>query len=202
MESAEVASYQLKVQGIIFGGMEVWEEIAANPERGSQRLIDEYGNRLYAAASVLCPDRDSAEDLVFRTLAQAVRKIAQFKGRASFFSWLYRIMLNYRRMDCRGKEVDLVFSEALPDTPDSDMEGVERLMASVDAPVVRAAIRRLSPVLREAVLLRYFEDRTIAEMADILRVPQGTVMSRLFNARAALHGILAGEDSAGKGDAK
>ena len=66
--------------------MEVWEEIAANPERGAQRLIDEYGNRLYAAAAILCPDQAAAEDLVFRTLAQAVRKIAQYRGKAPFFS--------------------------------------------------------------------------------------------------------------------
>ena len=47
--------------------MEVWEEIETDPERGSQRLIDEYDNRLYVAASLLCPDLTSAEDLVFRT---------------------------------------------------------------------------------------------------------------------------------------
>ena len=197
--------------------MEVWEEIEANPERGAQRLIDEYGNRLYAAATILCPDPSAAEDLVFRTLAQAVRKIAQYRGKAPFFSWLYRIMLNFRRMDCRGKDVELVFAEALPDalhldgtnpaqqcraTPDAGMEDVERLLAEVDAPAVREAVRRLSPVLREAVLLRYFEDRSIAEMAEILDVPQGTVMSRLFNARAVLHGILAGEGPAGKGETK
>ena len=58
--------------------MEVWEEIEANPERGAQRLIDEYGNRLYAAASVLCPDQSAAEDLVSRTLAQAIRKIGRY----------------------------------------------------------------------------------------------------------------------------
>ena len=173
--------------------MEVWEEIEANPEKGSQRLIDEYGSRLYAAASVLCQDLAAAEDLVLRTLAQAVRKIAQYRGRAPFFSWLYRIMFNFWRMDCRGKDVALVLSETMPESPDPGMEGVERLLASVDAEAVRTAIRRLSPVLREAVLLRYFEDRSIAEMSEILGVPQGTVMSRLFNARAVLHGILAGE---------
>jgi RNA polymerase sigma-70 factor (ECF subfamily) len=182
--------------------MEVWEEIEANPERGAQRLIDEYGNRLYAAADILCPDQAEAEDLVFRTLAQAVRKIAQYRGKAPFFSWLYRIMLNFRRMDCRGKDVELVFAETLPEPHDSSMEDVESLLASVDADTVRKAVRRLSPVLREAVLLRYFEDRSIAEMAEILDVPQGTVMSRLFNARAVLHGILAGEGPAGKGETK
>ena len=182
--------------------MEVWEEIEANPERGTQRLIDEYGNRLYAAAAILCPDQAAAEDLVFRTLAQAVRKIAQYRGKAPFFSWLYSIMLNFRRMDCRGKDVELVFAETLPELPDPNMEAVESLLAHADAATVRTAVRRLSLVLREAVLLRYFEDRSIAEMAEILNVPQGTVMSRLFNARAVLHGILAGDGPAGKGETK
>ena len=54
--------------------MEVWEEIEADPERGAQRLIDDYGNRLYAAATVLCPDPSAAEDLVFRTLAACRRE--------------------------------------------------------------------------------------------------------------------------------
>ena len=182
--------------------MEVWEEIEANPERGAQRLIDEYGNRLYAAATLLCPNQADAEELVFRTLAQAVRKIAQYRGRAPFFSWLYRIMLNFRHMDCRGKDVELVFPETLPEIPDPGMEEVERLLATVDAETVRKAVCNLSPVLREVILFRYFEDRSIAEMSDILGVPQGTVMSRLFNARAVLHGILAGERPAGKGDTK
>jgi DNA-directed RNA polymerase specialized sigma24 family protein len=95
----------------------------------------------------LCPDQAEAEDLVFRTLAQAVRRIAQYRGKAPFFSWLYRIMLNFRRMDCRGKDVELVFAETLPELPDSNMEDVESLLASVDAGTVRKAVRCLSPVL-------------------------------------------------------
>ena len=64
------------------------------------------------------------------------------------------------------------------------------MMARADAQVLRKALHHLASLQKEAILLRYFEDRSIAEMAEILQVPQGTVMSRLYNARAALHDIL------------
>lgn len=170
--------------------MEVWEEISVNAESGAKRLVDEYGKRLYAAACVLCADRDAAEDLVFRTLAQAVRKIFQYRQNAPFFSWLYGIMLNFYRMDMRGKDARIVYCDTLPDSPDMVADGAESMMARADAQILRKALRHLAPMQKEVILLRYFEDRSIAEMAEILQVPQGTVMSRLYNARAALHDIL------------
>ena len=59
--------------------MEVWQEIAKNAERGAERLVAEYGDRLYAAATLLCRKNGDAEELVFRTLAQAAGKIRQYK---------------------------------------------------------------------------------------------------------------------------
>ena len=47
--------------------MEVWQEIAKNAERGAERLVAEYGDRLYAAATLLCRNNGDAEELVFRT---------------------------------------------------------------------------------------------------------------------------------------
>ena len=55
--------------------MEVWQEIKKNKERGAERLVAEYGNRLYAAAVLLCANDHDAEELVFRTFDQAVKKI-------------------------------------------------------------------------------------------------------------------------------
>ena len=182
--------------------MEIWEAIYVEAERGAQRLVDEYGNRLFAAARVLCPDQASAEDLVFRTLTQAVRKIAQYRQQAPFFNWLYGIMLNYRRMDARGKGASsMVYTDDLPEVPNESADGVEEHIAAADAAILRDAIRRLPPMLREIVLLRYFEDRSIAEIAEILQVPQGTVMSRLFNARVALRKMLSdGKARGGKNE--
>ena len=144
--------------------MEVWEEIETNPERGSQRLIDEYGNRLYAAASVLCPDLASAEDLVFRTLAQAVRKIAQYRGRAPFFSWLYRIMLNFRRMDCRGKAVELVFAETLPEPPNPNMEAMYKVLSTILSYNTEGKAITEDDLKREQDKIQKLTDKYIAEL--------------------------------------
>ena len=88
--------------------MEVWQEIAKNAERGAERLVAEYGDRLYAAATLLCRNDGDAEELVFRTLAQAVSKIKQFKPSGDFFSWLYTILLNFHRMEIRKNKPDIV----------------------------------------------------------------------------------------------
>ena len=172
--------------------MEVWEEIEANPEKGSQRLIDEYGNRLYAAASMLCPDLAAAEDLVFRTLAQAVRKIAQYRGRAPFFSWLYRIMFNFWRMDMRRKGANaLVFDGEVPEMEDAAPDPCEALAVKADAEAIRNAVDNLSEPLRTVVTLHYFEDFSLLEIAGILSLPLGTVKFRLHRARKELAAALA-----------
>ena len=54
--------------------MEVWQEIRKNKECGAERLVAEYGNRLYAATVLLCANDHDAEELVFRTFDQAVKK--------------------------------------------------------------------------------------------------------------------------------
>lgn len=180
--------YRIEIQQDI--QVEIWEEISVNADNGAKRLVDEYGKRLYAAACVLCPDKAAAEDLVFRTLSRAIRKISQYRQRSPFFSWLYGIMLNFYRMDTRGRGAKTVYLDTLPESPEMIGDGVEEMMARADAQVLRDALRRLAPILKEVVLLRYFEDRSIAEIAEILQIPQGTVMSRLYNARGTLHRIL------------
>ena len=83
--------------------MEVWQEIRKDKERGAERLVAEYGNRLYAAAVLLCANDHDAEELVFRTFDQAVKKIRQFDTSRNFFTWLYAIMLNFHRMNHRRR---------------------------------------------------------------------------------------------------
>ena len=98
--------------------MEVWQEIRKNRERGAERLVAEYGNRLYAAAVLLCANDHDAEELVFRTFDQAVKKIRQFDPSRNFFTWLYAIMLNFHRMNHRRCRVEVVPMGAAEDLPE------------------------------------------------------------------------------------
>ena len=71
-----------------------------------------------------------------------------------------------------------------------DEDDTAERFTELDAEVVRRAVSCLPPVLREAVMLRYFEDRTLQEMAELMKVPVGTVKSRLKRAQKRLNDML------------
>lgn len=172
-------------------GMEIWNEIAENADSGAKRLVAEYGNRLFTAALCIVQDDSEAEDLVFRTFERAILKIGQYDGRCQFFSWLYSVMLNFRRMDLRRKGANaLDFMEELPETEVPAPDPAEALALKSDAASVRAAIARLAEPLRTVVGLHYFEDFDLKEIAALLDLPLGTVKFRLYRARKELARML------------
>ena len=169
---------------------EVWDEIRADRERGARRLVAEYGNRLYAAALLMCRNRADAEELVFRTFERAVERIGQYRPSGEFYGWLYVIMLNFRRMDARKTRPDVVCVGTAMDLPEAADEALNEALAGVDAEGIRAAVRRLPPAFAEVIVLRFFEGRSMEEKAGMVGIPVGTVKSRLHNAKAALRELL------------
>ena len=153
-------------------------------------MVAEYGNRLLAAATLMCRSDADAEELVFRTLEQAVKKIRQFRPTGDFYKWLYTIMLNFRRMDARKRQLDVVAFGTTADLPEVPIASFIDVVSAANAEAVRAAVKGLSEVHREVTVLRYFEGRTVEEIAEMLDVPVGTVKSRLHHARIALHAEL------------
>lgn len=171
--------------------MEIWEDIAANAEKGSKRLVAEYGDRLFSAAVCICGNDNDAEDLVFRTLSHAITKIGQYGKRSSFFSWLYSILVNFHRMDMRRKGFNaLVFSDDVPEREDSAPNPAERLDFQAEAAIVREATAQLPEPLREIIVLRYFEDLSLREIAALLKLPLTTVKFRLHFAKRKLRSKL------------
>ena len=172
--------------------MEIWEEIAANQRMGAERLVAEYGDRLFTAACRIVQNEADAEDLVFRTFERVIAKIHQYDVRSQFFSYLYSVMLNFRRMDLRKKGANaLVFEGEIPETEDAAPDPCEALVAKADAVAVCAAVDNLSEPLRTVIVLRYFEDFNLNEIASLLDLPLGTVKFRLHRARKELAASLA-----------
>ena len=161
----------------------------------------EYGNRLYAAALLLCRNDHDAEELVFRTFERAVSRIGQYEPRGEFFSWLYVIMLNFRRMDLRRQEPDIVPVGTVADLPVVEDTSLADALSGVDAEGVRRTLRKLPYVFAEVLVLRFFEGRCLEEIAAMAEVPVGTVKSRLHNAKAAFRGALEAEGIKGYGGA-
>lgn len=172
--------------------MDIWQEIRKNEESGARRLVSEYGDRVFAAAALLCQNDHDAEELVFRTFDQAIRKIRQYEPTSSFFNWLYTIMLNFRRMDLRRKGVDLVPVGSTSDLPETPDPVVAALIAEAVDDSLWKAIHGMAAPLREVVMLRYFAERPVEEIATALSVPEGTVKSRLHKAREQLYALLSG----------
>ena len=154
--------------------MTIIEEIRANPESGARRLMAEYSARLHAAALNLCGDGATADDLVVRALDRAVRKIDSCRDPEALFGWIYAIMLNLYRDEARTLS----------------SQRTVYCGRGIDDAILRAAIKQLPREMRDAIIMHYFMDLSVAQMAKVLMVPAGTVKSRLHYARLCLGGIL------------
>ena len=172
--------------------MEIWDHIRQDPVQGAKALMDGYGGCLFKTAFRLCSNAATAEDLTSRTIVQAVRCIGQFDETVSFFGWLCAILLNFFRMDMRRKGANaLMFMDELPAVMDASPNPAEVLEMKTDAAAIRAAVAQLSPALREAVVLRYFDELPEAEIARVLETTVGAVKVRLHAARRKLKEMLA-----------
>ena len=164
--------------------MPVWELIAENAERGAKVLVEEYSARLYATAFRICLNEKDAEDLVFRTFARVIGGIRSFRGESSFFTWMYTIMMNFRRMDMRRKGANaLVLVDELPECADIRPSPSDATSANDEAAQLRAAVSALPYDIRVAVVLHYFDDMSVPEIAKMLSVPDGTVYWQLHEGR-------------------
>ena len=140
--------------------------------------------------------REDREDILQNAFVKAYKNLNSFDPTLTFSSWMYRIVHNetmsfFRRRQSRpqtilGEEGEMLIKE-LRDI-DSDTSALAELRISREE--LAKAFSKLEPRYREALVLRFFEDRSYAEMSDILEVPVGTVSTLLFRAKRAVRALL------------
>jgi RNA polymerase sigma-70 factor (ECF subfamily) len=155
----------------------------------AQRTVFEhYKDRVYSIAlNFLKGDQAAAQDVTQEVFVKAFRAAASFRDDARLSTWLYRIVANKCTDELRKRRRMLFFG----DVPERLHPAVEATETPDTHPDIHRALARLSPKLRIAVLLRYFDDLSYDEIADSLGVTPGTVASRLNRARAFLARELA-----------
>lgn len=171
-----------------------------------QAFIDEamsYASQLYPAAVRMTRNHADAEDLVQETYLKAWRSADSFELGSNMRAWLFRIMTNtyinmYRARQRRPQETELGEVEDLylyrklnsADLNRASRSAEDQLMEMFTDDEVKQAIEDLPEVFRLPVLLSDVEGFSYREIADILEVPIGTVMSRLHRGRSAMHKAL------------
>lgn len=169
------------------------------PPKGSAPTFEELAvphiAALYAHACWMTRNASEAEDLVQETLAKALRAFDSFTSGTNFKAWLFRIERNAfltSRTSLAASRT--VFLEDHPDVQgaaDTSPDPETELIRLNDQILVREALEQLPPHLREVILLCEFEEFKYKEIAGILDLPIGTVMSRLSRARQVLRQSLA-----------
>jgi RNA polymerase sigma-70 factor, ECF subfamily len=148
---------------------------------------------LYNHACWLVRDRAEAEDLVQETLTKALRGFDAFEQGSNFKAWIFRILRNTFLTSRTALASRTVFLEDHPDAADvvdpaSTPEAI--VIQANNLAALRKALERLPPHLREVILLCDLEELKYREIAGVLDVPIGTVMSRLARARQMLRQLL------------
>ncbi len=165
-------------------------------------LVEKYQQRIYHVIYGMVRNQEDARDLTQDTFVKAFRNLEGFREDARFYTWVYRIAMNltidFTRRRARapvsaGAEADVAERDAdrgIEDTrrDDSPRKQLERKQLHT---AILDAIESLPEVHRQVVLLREVEGLSYKEIAEVLEIKEGTVMSRLFYARRKLQEQLA-----------
>jgi RNA polymerase sigma factor (sigma-70 family) len=149
---------------------------------------------LYNHAFWLARNHAEAEDLVQETFSKALRAFNSFEPSTNFKAWIFRILRNTFLTSRTGIAASrTVFLEDHPDTLDTaaaDPSPEDNVIYLENQAILHAALDQLPPLLREALLLCDVEEIKYKDIALILDVPIGTVMSRISRARQTLRQLL------------
>jgi RNA polymerase sigma-70 factor, ECF subfamily len=169
-------------------------------------LVSEHSPGIYALLYRLTEDPEEARDLTQETFLQAFRAVANFRGDADLRTWLYRIAVNQARnrwrwwrrrrrnvtvsLDATDEEHERPLAAQLRDERSVDPE--QATLAHERERLLTQALRSLSRVYREVVVLRDIEGLSYEEVAATLEISVGTVKSRLSRGRNELRRRLEG----------
>ena len=147
----------------------------------AERLITEYGNSILRMCYVYLQDMSLAEDAMQETMVKAYRQYAGFRQESSEKTWLMRIAINTckdMRRSAWFRQVDRsVTLDAIPE-PRYECDPADDTLI--------CEVMKLQPKLKEVVLLRYYQNMSFQEIAQILQLPIGTVSTRMNAAKKKL----------------
>lgn len=146
--------------------------------------------QLYNFAHWLAQDAAEAEDLVQETYVKALRGFSGFQLGTNFRAWMFRILRNTFLTSRTGLKSTVVGDEEVETIASAAPNPETVLIERADREMVRQGLTELTVPFREILLLCEVEEMSYEEIAQVLGIPVGTVMSRLYRARKALRSLM------------
>jgi RNA polymerase sigma-70 factor, ECF subfamily len=181
-------------------------DLVSRVQRGDEAafrvLFERYHRRAFAVAFGVVKNQHDALDVIQEAFIKVHKHIGSFHGASSFYTWLYRIVMNLAIDHVRRARKVTEFDDSIRKSdaaadgallPHFADENPGKTVARQELSAhIQAALDELPEYHRAVILLREVEGLSYEEMAKILKVPKGTIMSRLFHARRKMQQHLAG----------
>jgi RNA polymerase sigma-70 factor, ECF subfamily len=155
-----------------------------------EEIIESYNSRIHNVIKRFLPTENDVEDVKQEVYIKTWKNISKYRGDASLWGWINKITVNTCKDHLRsGKKFQIVDSEdgnILQNIPDKNPSPDKSIVFTERHRLILDSINKLSPKLREVVILYDIEELNYEEIAEKIKRPVGTVKSRLFNARKAL----------------
>jgi RNA polymerase sigma-70 factor (ECF subfamily) len=158
-------------------------------------LVKQHSRALFGTAYLMTRDRGLAEDAVQRALVQIWKHIQALRLQSSLKAWLIRIVVNEVNQQSRKKRVPTVPLEETSEVVGDPDEAEAVVVRHEQQQSIKRALEMLPSKQREAVVLKYFSDLTVPEIATITGQREGTIKSRLSRALDRLGEIIHNEET-------
>lgn len=167
---------------------------------GLETLYQMYAERVFRTCLRILQDRPAAEDQTHEVFLRVFERIDRFDGRSRFSTWLYRLAVNGTLNRLRRRRLSKL-RQLRPSAEVRPRDLPDRVVVAREAGErVQRLLSALSPDHRTILVLREIEELSYAEIAEVLGVPHGTVMSRLHRARQELKRHWQARNGAGPAD--
>ena len=170
------------------------EQCRAGDSLAIERLVQSHQQDVYRLALSILDDSDEADDVTQEVFVSALRALESFHGNASFKTWLFSITINLcrtrlQRHKNRGR-LQLTLQSLLHLRGEQAHRPEEEALQNESDAALWRAIHALDDKHRLPIVLRYYHDMPVADIAGMMRVPVGTIHSRLNHARERLRALL------------
>ncbi|NMA64786.1 MAG: sigma-70 family RNA polymerase sigma factor [Clostridiaceae bacterium] len=157
-------------------------------------IIEQYGDDVYRVAFAILKSKELAEDIFQETFLRVCRSFSSYRGDSSLKTWITSIAVNLCRDYMRSSwKRRVVITDEFVTYTSSDSDTEEIIEKRSERDELLKAVMNLSDKYREVVILYYYQELDIKEISRVLKIPQGTVKSRLYKARNLLYSMMGGE---------